>query len=209
MKKTVNIVCRGLSLLLYPMLIPTYGMVLFCRTFSATMFPMPAGYQLTVCAATLFFTCLIPLSLILFLKQRGIITDLYLEDRRQRLRPYLYSLTGFIFWCIFVGYTLHAPAFLLWTAIGGTIALGVIMLVNLRWKISAHLCGMGGLTGGIVSYCLANGIWAPGSISLLLFISLLLMFARICLQAHTAEQTVAGYLVGLLCTTTPNLIIYV
>ena len=208
MNQLLNILCKGLSIVLYPMLVPTYGMALFCAALSRSIYPLPAGYGVIVCTATLVFTCLIPLGMILMLKKRGVIDSIYLTERSQRTRPYLYSIAGFAVWCFFAGYTLHAPLYLLWTAIGSTAAIAIVAAVNIYWKISAHLCAMGGLTGGILSFGMATGTWPTVTLGATLLTNLLLMFARIRLGAHSPEQTVAGYITGLACTTVPNLIIY-
>jgi beta-lactamase regulating signal transducer with metallopeptidase domain len=42
----------------------------------------------------------------------------------------------------------------------------------------------------------------------ILIVSLLLMYARLYLNAHTPLQVVCGYILGIVCTFTPNLIIY-
>ena len=42
----------------------------------------------------------------------------------------------------------------------------------------------------------------------ILLVSLLLMYARLYLNAHTPMQVVCGYILGLICTFIPNLIIY-
>ena len=206
MNKAIKIFYQGLSIALYPMLIPTYGMAMFFTAYSNNLYPLSAGYAATACAATLFFTCLLPLGMILLMRRRGEIDSIYLTERTQRLKPYMYSIAGFIVWCFFTGYTLHAPLCVVWTSIGATTAIAIVSLVNLKWKISAHLCAMGGLAGGIMSCSLSMGISPMTTLVVVLVLSLLLMYARIWLGVHTPEQTVAGFLTGLLCTTIPNFI---
>ena len=208
MNRVLNILYKSLSIVLYPMLIPTYGMALFCASISHNLYPLSVGYGIIVCIATLFFTCIIPLGMILMLKKRGAIDSIYLTERSQRTRPYIYSIAGFGVWCFFVGNTLHAPLYILWTAIGSTAAIVIVAAINMRWKISAHLCAIGGLTGGILSFWMAMGVWPTVTLNVVMLLSLLLMYARIYLNAHTPEQTVAGYITGLVCTTVPNIIIY-
>lgn len=207
-QKLLHLVAQVISIVFYPMLIPTYGMILFCLAIRAQLFALPAGYCVIICVATLAFTCLIPLSLILFMFWRGQIPDLYISDARLRTMPYLYSIMGFVFWCWFVGKNMHAPRYLLWTAIGATIALVIVLIINRRWKISAHLAAMGGLLGGICSYALANNLLPLGLIIIVLGVSLGVMYARLYLNAHTALQVVGGYLLGILCTFIPNWLIY-
>ena len=75
------------------------------------------------------------------------------------------------------------------------------MLINTRWKISAHLTAWGGLLGGIADYCLwTNRLPARWILLTAMLITCLLMYARIILKAHTPEQTAAGLLLGLIAT---------
>ena len=63
---------------------------------------------------------------------------------------------------------------------------------------------MGGLVGGLLTYCLGIGaIPTWWMLSLWLVLSLALMFARLRLDAHTPAQVCAGWLTGMFCTFIP------
>ena len=101
------------------------------------------------------------------------------------------------------------PLFLSMIAGGATLTMGLILIINKKWKISAHLTGMGGFLGGVLSYYLSIGsIPSTGFLCALLGISLLLMYARLWLNAHSSGQVVAGWLMGIICTFVPNVILY-
>ena len=137
---------------------------------------------------------------------RGKITDLQISRSEQRTVPYLYSTIGFAFWCYFVIWVLRAPMYVNLVVVSCALALIVVTLINRRWKISAHLTGMGGLVGGVISHYLVGSggpLWLP---IVLLGLTLLLMYARLYLQAHNSQQVVAGFLLGLSFTLLPNLI---
>lgn len=204
-KRLIHHGAKALSVLFYPLLIPTYGMALYCLIMAEFL---PVRYSVTVCLATLFFTCFIPVSLILFMWWKKQIPDLYIDDARQRTTPYLYSILGFGFWTWFVIRTMHAPLFLQYVSVSATAALVAVAFINLTWKISAHLTAMGGLLGGICCFAYATQTWPIGFIAAFLGLSLLLMVARIEQKAHTPEQVVAGYLLGLATTTIPYFCIH-
>ena len=85
-----------------------------------------------------------------------------------------------------------------------TAAIGIVAIVNRFWKISAHLTGFGGLVGGIFCYCLGIGAiptWGTGI--LWLGLSLMLMYSRLWLNAHTPAQVCTGWLTGIACTFLP------
>ena len=86
-------------------------------------------------------------------------------------------------------------------------ALGIVAVVNKRWKISAHLTGFGGLTGGVLAFYLAGGMMPPmWLIGALLGLALVLMYARLYLDAHKPMQVVCGWLLGIAMTFVPNMI---
>ena len=111
------------------------------------------------------------------------------------------------FWAYFVDKVLYLPTLILLIAIGAMIALVAVTVINHWWKISAHLTGIGGLLGGICSFALYYGHLPITLIIITLVWALILMYARLYLQAHTPLQVVCGLLLGLLCTFIPNLIL--
>ena len=139
-----------------------------------------------------------------FAPLRLVFPDLQIENPRERTMPFLYTILGFSFWCYFLSAVLHAPLYIIYVAVGATVTIALIALINMRWKISAHLTGFGGLVGGIMSYCLGIGaIPTWGTLALWLGLSLVLMYARVRLQAHTPAQVCAGWLLGITCTFIP------
>lgn len=205
--KTANILSRGLSVILFPLVLPTYLIAAFCGLFSVRIFQLPLWYWATAIGGTAFFTFILPLLVLLILRRSGQITDLDVSNRKERLVPFVYTLVSVCFWCAFLKYVMHMPVFLYWTAIASALALVVAMLITWRWKISAHLTSMGGATGMVTGMLLYFGINSPVCMCTLLILSLLLTYARIYLNAHTPAQTVAGYLLGLVFTLTPNIIL--
>jgi membrane-associated phospholipid phosphatase len=75
----------------------------------------------------------------------------------------------------------------------------VVMLVNHWWKISAHMSGIGGLLGAVITltyYFKDNTMWLYMA---LFVIAGLVAFSRLKLKAHTIWQVLAGFFVGFLC----------
>ena len=208
MQQIFNILSKALSILLYPLFMPTYGMGLYMCAMHHRTPHLPNAYIWVATIGTLVITALIPIVLLLVLWKRGNISSLHIDDAKERTTPYIYSLICYGFWCYFVGVTLQMPLVWLVVAIGSTCALLAVTIINRWWKISAHLTGMGGLLGGICSLSLCYSILPISLIIITLTISLLLMYARLYMNAHTPAQVVAGYLLGILFTFIPNLILY-
>lgn len=208
MKRFLQTIAKAWSIVLYPLFIPTYGMTLFCMVYSSHWMQLTAKWWAVLIGSTFVMTCVIPMSAIGILMRQRIVKNWYIEAAQERTTPYIYTLLSFGFWCVML-LRLHVPAYLSISAIGATVALLGVTLINLRWKISAHLCALGGLTGGMFGMCLGlemmPSLWVVGAF---LVAALLLMYARLYLNAHTDWQVIAGYGLGLICTFLPVWIKY-
>lgn len=203
MNRFLDIIAKALSVLLYPLFVPTYGIALFCYAY-VYIAHVPVVWTVIAIAGTFVLTCLLPMISIWILIRRGEVQDMQIEDAHQRTMPYLYATVGFACWAYLLIAVLHAPSYIGLIGIGATVAIGLVMLINRWWKISAHLTGFGGLVGGILSFYLGVGaIPSAGTLSLLFGVSLLLMYARLRLNAHTSAQVCAGWLLGISCTFLP------
>ena len=208
MKKIIDYIAKAMSVVLYPLFVPTYGMVLCCYADYLREVPLNAIYWTVAIGGTLLLTCVLPLTAILIMMRRGEVKDLQIADAQERTMPYLYAVMGFGFWCYLLIGILHMPLYINVIGLGATVAIGIVTLINRHWKISAHLTAFGGLVGGIMAYCLGTlSIPTWGTITLWLSLSLLLMYARLWLNAHTPAQVATGWLLGMSSTFIPYLIL--
>ena len=207
MQKILNILSQAWSVLLYPMLMPLYGILLFCFAAKYLLPLLPSAYLWLCVTGTAVLTLIIPILLLLFLWRKGYINSLHIDDAKQRTTPYIYTLICYGFWAYFLRATMQLPIFLLLVAIGAMVALLAVTIINHWWKISAHLTGIGGLLGGICSFAINYSTLPIALIITVLVAALLLMYARLYLNAHTPLQVICGFLLGLLCTFIPSLII--
>ena len=81
--------------------------------------------------------------------------------------------------------------------IGAIIILLIAHLVTLKWKISAHMIGIGGLTGVMIGLSQRFSIDHFWIILFLILTSGLIGFARLKIKAHTYQQVYAGFILGL------------
>ncbi len=202
----MRIAAQILSILLYPMLIPTYGMGILCWALHTYSMPLPATYVWVAILGTFVITCIIPFSAILLLIKQKAITDVYLYNPKERRTPYLYSLFASGWWCYFLHSTLHVPQVIFLMAIASTVVLLCVMIITNWWKISAHLAFMGCLVAAVIGYSWQAGLNPLWLITLLLELAILLMMARLYLKQHTPMQVVCGFALGFILTLLPALI---
>lgn len=182
------------SVLLHPVWMPTYGLLFFFGTPYGQAVTTPAQRPLLL-ASVVFFTILIPLGFLLVQIKRGKASGLMLPDRSERKWPYLVTFLSYISLEYLFAMLLVTPYIALEVA-GFAVALALMCSINNRWKISAHMCGMGGMGGAFFAlswhFC-ANNL--PLMLALVL-LSGVLAWARLECRAHTMAQLAAGFLVG-------------
>jgi membrane-associated phospholipid phosphatase len=122
---------------------------------------------------------------------RGGITDLHVQQRDQRIRPYLVALACaalvsiFFFWW-------PAPREFRMLALANGVQLLVFLIITLRWKISLHSAAAGSLTVlGVSAMSTGAGLLFALSVPLI-------SWARVRLDRHTPAQTITGAIVGAL-----------
>ena len=206
MHRLLHILAQTCSILLHPLLMPTYGMALYFGAVQRLRPEFSVAYSIVSVVGTSMFTLLIPAGCIIFLWKTKRIDSLHIDNPKQRTSPYIYTIMAYGFWAYFVDQVLYLPTLILLIAIGATLALLAVTVINHWWKISAHLTGIGGLLGGICSFALNYSTLPLVLIIIVFVVALLLMYARIYLNAHTPLQVVCGFLLGLFCTFIPTFI---
>ena len=73
----------------------------------------------------------------------------------------------------------------------------VLMIISMRWKISAHMAGIGGLIGAFIALSLRLGLNSSLALSVFIGIAGLIGSSRLILGKHTSVQIYAGFLTGL------------
>lgn len=190
---------RILSTLFSPILIPTYG-IIFIMCFSYISF-LDVSTKLGVIGMTFLLTAILPFAIISILYKLGKISDIGVNQQKDRLIPFIASIICYISFTIYL-YTVSAPIWMIAFAVGATIAAVITCIINLWWKISGHCTGMGGLIA--LSFIItAGGIYAPGVNPMLLFSVIVLLAgivgsSRLILNRHTLGQVIAGTANGII-----------
>jgi membrane-associated phospholipid phosphatase len=192
---------KAITLIFQPLLMPTFGMIILMNmTFFVGLPPL---WRWISIIGTFIFTAVLPAIPILVMLRKGEINDLFISKKEERTMPYLISFLAYVFWSMFMWRTLQFPMFIVAMGIGSAISIITITIINLKWKISAHLGGVGGLTGAIFGVCYRMAINPLLFIIVILAISALVALARMELKAHTPGQVLAGFVVGFLAVFLP------
>ena len=193
----VDHICQALSWILVPLLMPVYGIMLIFSFSTLSVLPFEVKFSFTV--VTFLINCALPMVLVLLLKKMGLVQDIGLNGRKERLIPYIISILALGGTALFFLYK-QAPEWIWLFFIGGAVGGLINMAVNFRWKISAHAAGIAGVVAVMTEMCSRYLPETPLTVWTLVTIALagLLGSARIWMGRHTTAQVFAGYAVGFL-----------
>lgn len=149
-----------------------------------------SSQAMTWAAVYILLVCIVPIIYIAWMVKRGVITDVHMKVRQQRIRPFMVSIfsTGLAWFALRL---MGAPGMMPMLALFSLIQLAVMALITLTWQISIHAISISGATVALAVIF--------GSIPALLSAPTILIVgaARIKLKRHTPAQVIAGTLVGM------------
>ncbi len=186
---------RLFSVCFHPLIIPTLGMVLLFRMDSYLTYSIPGQVRQFILLILFINTALAPALSMLLLKRTGVIKDLLLSERAERIYPVL--LTSLFFFLTY--YLLRQavlPSIMYYYLMGATLSVVLTLLVTFWWKISIHMVSMGGLLGAVVATSIHLNLDLTGFILSGILLSGLIGYSRLRLRAHSPWQVYAGFFLG-------------
>lgn len=198
--KTLRAVANTISAIFSPLFVTTFAMLL--ALFITPLSKAPESARFTSAGVVFALTAILPLATIITLMRMGVVADLAISDRRQRTIPFAVTTACYLGAAGYLNFC-HAPSWLCLFFVGAAMAALCALLISLRWKISAHTLGMGGLCGMLI-YLSAHHLAGHYSIELIItavVVSGAVASSRILLGRHTPMQTYAGWLLGVAMAT--------
>lgn len=195
--KTLIRIAQIISALFTPFSIPFLAfLILFLFSY---LHIMPLQYKLIVLGVVYCFTILMPtLTIFIFRKINGF-TPQDLVERKHRFVPFLLTIASYVF-CLIMMHRLNIPWYMTGIILASLLMLVICVIVNLKWKLSEHMAGVGAIVGGLVSFSALFGYNPIGWLCLFILIAGILGTARIILQHHTLGEVLVGFVVGLICS---------
>jgi membrane-associated phospholipid phosphatase len=138
-------------------------------------------------------TVLLPAAYIVYLFKRGLVTDLHMRRRSERIRPTAFHIVCLLLVTIALLLAPDAPRMLRFLALLQTLQALLFLAITLSWKISAH-AGTAALVATLTLLLYGPTLWP------ILFLVPLIAWSRVRLGRHTVAQTVAGAVLGMITT---------
>jgi hypothetical protein len=187
-----------ISVLFHPLMMCTYGCLLLFFGIPNTVYDCLTGFETKWRISLIVFTFsfLLPVITLYFLFKLKRIPTLTLSSQSDRTFPYILT-TLFYFGLFYLMFDINIWAVVKLAILGAGSAILITALINLKFKISAHMVGIGGLLGILIS--IANIIkfdMTPFYI-LIILLAGLLGYARLKLEEHEPYQIYTGFCLGL------------
>ncbi len=189
-----NILPVIISTLLHPMFMPVYGLLVLFNSGTFISY-IPYEAKKYIFLIVLICTVLLPISFIPFYLFRKIINDIHMRTNRERIIPLLVNSLFFYLGYLFIN-KLQLPPVIKSYMLACAVAVFIALLVSIRWKISIHMLGLGGLTGAVILFSYRLNIDLKGIWMVLILFSGLTGYARLQLNSHNSLQVYFGFLLG-------------
>jgi membrane-associated phospholipid phosphatase len=191
-------VAKIISYSFQPLIMPTLGLLIFFNSNSYINYAIPKELKDAAIILVAMSTFIVPVIITLLLLNRGYISSLEMPTRKERVLPYGFTIAFYIF-TIYMLKQATVPPLVVDFMVGGLSSVIFAFLINLTWKISAHMTGIGGLLGALVSTTILLEVDLISYVILTIFVSGLVASSRLILKAHTPLQLLAGFFLGLTC----------
>ena len=173
-------ISKYISNVLSPLLAPSYGV--FLALWTSIICYLPLDTRMVVLSMVFGLTFILPLLFMTILYRMKIVANLELDNKNERHFPYMATIVCYLTTILYL-YSVHSPLWLIAFMGGSALTCFVSLLVNFKWKISAHAAGMGGLVAllfyihyeGLEAF---NLLWLHGYICICVYS---IIFIIICL----------------------------
>lgn len=186
---------KFISILFHPLLMPLYAFWLMLNSGGYLSYAVPEKFRQYLYLVIFISTFLLPSLLTWLMVQKGWISSMEMDERSERHLPYLITLSCYIA-AAYLLFKLPLPRMFTLTIMGAAIAILLAFLINLRWKISIHMIGIGGLMGLFYGFGKYFHMKTVMILVLIAIIAGVVASARLFRKSHTPGQVYGGFAVG-------------
>ncbi len=185
-----------ISWVFQPVLMPLYGTLILLNFDGYFSILLTGQARWVIVGVILLMTVFVPALIILLLRSVNMISSLRLENRKERILPFLG--TGFAYYMTYnMIRSFGIPGYYNLFLLGATLLVVIAIIINKFWKISIHMMALGALAGMFIALSPYSLGVNPVFVYLIVMAAGLTGFARLKLEVHTPAQVYTGFLTGL------------
>ncbi|MBS1650666.1 MAG: hypothetical protein JSU07_01530 [Bacteroidetes bacterium] len=193
--KTVS---QIISILFHPLLMTCYGCILLFFGIKNSVFDIltPIELKWRIILIVFLFSALLPaLNILLLYRYKGV-SDITVSEQKERNYPFLITLIfyfGLYYMLLDTSLWYSIKLYIL----GAGCSILIAGLINLRFKISTHMVGIGGLFGLMISISRILHINAIAILIAIIVVAGLIGVSRLFLKEHKQLQIYSGFALGI------------
>lgn len=189
---------RIVSYIFHPLLMPSAALFILFQADSYFKFSTTAEFRNNLCMFVFVTTFVFPFIIGMILYRSKIIKSMEMDEVSERLLPFVLTLLFYIA-TLFMMHDIGLSYMIYASFLAATITVFLVFLIYwlLKWKISAHMAGLGGVVGAIIAFSYKLSSNMLFALIVFILISGMVGFARMQLNAHTPKQIYTGFLIGL------------
>jgi len=176
---------------------PTLSVVLLFGLNTYINQTIPTKMQWMIALLVFINTSILPVIFILVLIRQRFLTSIYLENRKERILPFVmaFFFYGFTYYLL---KRVNLPQTLNSLMLGASVAVLLSLLITFFKKLSIHMVGISGVFGAFYAISIGFNL---DILNLLLFLIFLIGgvgSARLALKQHNPTELILGFFVGFL-----------
>lgn len=200
----MRFISKIISYIFHPLLAPTFGIYIILNSISY-LSAIPPDAKMWLYILVFVTTFLFPSISLLFLFWQKLITNIELDDRKERLLPIIVTLAFYYLGYYILGMN-NISGLLRAFYLSAIISISLSFFINLFWKISAHMIGIGGIIGLILAISFKLNLNLQLILIIAIFIAGIIGASRVKLEAHSQLQIFAGFYLGMITVFTTLLL---
>lgn len=190
MEKKLITIAQIVSIIFTPFYIPLLALILLF-IFIFNNYDMMV--KINIVCAVYFMTILLPTVLIYYYRKYD---KWHRFVKERRMVPYIIAIVCY-FSCFYILSYYKIPYCFTSIIITALLIQLACALINIWWKISTHMAGIGAFTGGLVVFSLRFSYNALLWLCIALLVAGIVGTSRMILRQHKLSQIYIGYLLGL------------
>lgn len=194
----IRTAAKVLSYLLHPILMPTYAVLLIFRLSSYYSTIVNEAIKQRVLTIVAIDTFAIPIAVVYLMYLRGAIKSFDMNEKSERIAPFIITSICY-FSAYFMLRFLPLPKVFNLLLLGAATTIIVATFITIKWKISIHMIGIGGMVGGLLAISQYLSVDFTRAILAVMLAAGLLGTARLLVSNHTPIQVYSGFLLGFIC----------
>lgn len=190
----------AISVIFQPIFVPLYSLIILFNADTYITYAINPEVKQFIFLITLLNTIILPIGVFYYFYRAKLIDSLHMHTAKERSLPFL-TVMVFQLSTFYLFSKAPLPSLFANLILGAALSVTVAFFINLKWKVSIHMLGMGGIVGTIIGLTLRYQVDAIQLVMALVILSGVVGYSRLRLDAHTPLQVYVGFILGTLILT--------